>query len=85
MGVARKTNFSDPQIKIRILKALGEVKPFGISKHFYMVKILRNMKRPNVITAEIIWNFLNDHFPEEKYGKKEDSGRKASFGEIFES
>lgn len=82
MVINKKINYSDPAIKIRIIKALADVKPFGMYKHFDMIRVLRMMKRPNVITNESIWKFLNENFDEEKYTKAEDDER-ISFDDIF--
>ncbi|KAM0675090.1 hypothetical protein GVAV_001430 [Gurleya vavrai] len=62
--------------------ALADVKPFGLYKHFDMIRILRMMKRPNVITSEHIWNFLNEHYEESKY-YKENEDDKTAFDDIF--
>ncbi|KAK1350304.1 hypothetical protein CWI37_1980p0010 [Hamiltosporidium tvaerminnensis] len=87
MTLTKRTNYSDAHIKIRIIKALGAIKPVGIHKHFYLVKILRNMKKPNIITADNIWTFLNTTFPVEKFDE-EDFDRifdnKMSFDKNFE-
>lgn len=73
MKFSKKVSVTDPAIKIRILKALDENKPFGLFKNFYMVRILRNLKRPNVITSIDIWNFLGEHFDVDAYDKDADS------------
>ncbi|ELA47573.1 hypothetical protein VCUG_00896 [Vavraia culicis subsp. floridensis] len=69
--VQKRANASEPHIKIRILKALGHVTPIGIHKHLLMLKILRNMKKPNIITPENIWDFINDSFHAYKYDKED--------------
>lgn len=53
---------SELAMNIRILKALGDVRPFGPCRHFYISMILRKLKRPNVITSEMLWRFLNLYF-----------------------
>ncbi|EPR77906.1 hypothetical protein SLOPH_2629 [Spraguea lophii 42_110] len=63
----KKANGNDPSIKIRILKALGNMLPYGISKYFTMGAILRNLKRPNIITNEDIWFYVNDTFKIKEY------------------
>lgn len=72
MRFTKKINIGDPAIQIRILKALDENKPFGLFKHFYMVRILRNLKRPNVITSVDIWNFLEENFDVSRYNEEAD-------------
>lgn len=67
----KKINVTEPQIKIRILKALSHLTPVGVNKHVYMIKVLRNMKKPNIITPENIWNFINDSFHAYKYDKED--------------
>ncbi|KAI5183901.1 hypothetical protein PAEPH01_2964, partial [Pancytospora epiphaga] len=47
----KKINLGDVTIQIRILRALADIKPFGTFRHFYMIKVLRNLKQPNLITA----------------------------------
>lgn len=82
MVVNKKLNYCDPAIKIRIIKALTDVKPFGIYKHFDMIRILRMMKRPNVITNESIWRYLNETY-DEKTNVKDDDDERISFDDIF--
>lgn len=72
MKFSKKTNVGDPTIQIRILKALDDNKPFGLFRNFHMVKILRNLKRPNVITSVDIWNFLGENFDVERYNEEAD-------------
>ncbi|KCZ77290.1 hypothetical protein H311_01703 [Anncaliia algerae PRA109] len=67
MKYTKKTNITDPSIQIRILKAMDDNRPFGIFKHFKMVRILKNLKRPNVITSVDIWTYLNEKYQMEKY------------------
>ncbi|RVD93324.1 hypothetical protein TUBRATIS_001430 [Tubulinosema ratisbonensis] len=67
MKYTKKTNIGDPSIQIRILKALDDNRPFGIFKHFTMVRILKNLKRPNVITSIDIWTYLTEKYDMEKY------------------
>lgn len=62
MSLVKKVNTTDANIKIRILKALGTYKPYGIFKHFVMVKVLRNLKQPNAISADDIWKFLDERY-----------------------
>lgn len=68
--VEKKLNLSDPAIQIRILKALEDVKPFGIFKHFYMIRIIRNLKQPNIIEAKHIWQYLDLEYGTKKYDEK---------------
>lgn len=72
MRFLKKTNVSDPTIQIRILKALDDNRPFGLFRNFYMVKILKNLKRPNVITSVDIWSFLGENFDAERYSEETD-------------
>lgn len=81
MALIKKINSADPAIKIRIIKALGEVKPFGMLKHFKMIRILRNMKKPNVLNNQHIWTFMNENFKEEEYYQEKDE--KISFDEFL--
>lgn len=65
----KKANLSDPQIKIRILKALGNLRPVGTHKSLILLTIIkRHMKKPNIITVETIQDFMVKEFnvPEEK-------------------
>lgn len=80
----KKLNLNDPGIQIRIFKALADIKPFGAFKHFYMVRILRNLKQPNIITAKHIWEFLNIEYDIEKYDKMADLTYKNDFS-IFDT
>lgn len=63
----KKLNLADPTIQIRILKALEDVKPFGVFKHFHMVKIIRNLKQPNIIESKHIWQYLESEYDMKKY------------------
>ncbi|KAF9761745.1 Chromatin modification-related protein EAF7 [Nosema granulosis] len=62
MSHVKKVNITDVNIKIRILKALATYKPFGMFKHFVMLKVLRNLKQPNAISAGDIWKFLDERY-----------------------
>lgn len=73
MKFSKKINLNDHNIQIRILKALETNKPFGIFKNFYMVRVLRNLKRPNVITSHYIWTYLNLTFDMNRYDKEADA------------
>lgn len=79
--INRKINYNEPYIKIRIIKALADEKPFGKYKHFIMIKMLRDMKRPNVITHMHMWKYLEETFPEAKYFKEEQDDK--NFEDIF--
>jgi Chromatin modification-related protein EAF7 len=57
---------SELAMNIRIIKALGSIRPIGVCRHFAMGLVLRKMKRPNVITSEMFWRFLQTHFEVEK-------------------
>lgn len=63
----KKPNLSDPTIQIRILKALEDIKPFGVFKNFYMIKIIRNLKQPNIIESKHIWQYLENEYNTKKY------------------
>ena len=69
------------------MKALEDICPFGLFKHFYMIRALRNLKQPNVITSQHIWGFLETGFDLKKYDKEADrkinEGEKC-FDEIFQ-
>ena len=71
--VEKKLNLADPAIQIRILKALEDVKPFGIFKHFYMIRIIRNLKQPNIIESKHIWQYLEIEYGTKKYDEKTNS------------
>lgn len=58
----KKPNLNDPNIKMRILKALSSLRPVGIHKDLILLAILRNMKRPNIITVDVIQEFCNTEF-----------------------
>jgi len=47
---------------IRIIKALGDSRPVGPSRHFTLSLILKKLKKPNVITGEMFWKFLSLYF-----------------------
>lgn len=81
MALQRKINYSDPNIKIRIIKALADEKPYGFLRNFSMIKIIRGMKKPNVISNQNIWTFINEYYPEEKYVVEEI--KRIPFDEIF--
>jgi len=66
----KKINLEDPVIQIRILKALEDVKPFGVFRCFSMIKIIRNLKQPNIISAKHIWTFLKNEFDSDAYTQK---------------
>ena len=68
--VEKKLNLQDPAIQIRILKALEDVKPFGLFKNFHMIKIIRNLKQPNIIEAKHIWQYLETEYGSKKYDEK---------------
>lgn len=83
----KKINLNDVTIQIRILKALADVKPFGVFKNFYMVRILRNLKQPNVITAKHIWEFLGSEYDIKSHDEKSDPAFKNEtcfFDQIFD-
>lgn len=58
----KKFTHTDVNITIRILKALGRHKPFGIFRHFIMILILKKLKQPNVISCDYIWDFLHGKY-----------------------
>jgi hypothetical protein len=68
--VEKKLNLQDPAIQIRILKALEDIKPFGLFKNFHMIKIIRNLKQPNIIEAKHIWQYLDTEYGPKKYDEK---------------
>lgn len=72
MSRKQKEIFNETLIKIRILKALGDIKPYGALKHFYMVKVLRNLKRPNVISTGDIWKFLRSKYDLDRFDREAD-------------
>lgn len=83
----KKLNLGDTAIQIRILKALEDVKPFGVFKHFHMIKIIRNLKQPNIIESKHIWSYLDTEFGTKKYDEKVNSlfrDRSTTFDKIFE-
>lgn len=63
-NLSKKISNTDINFTIRILKALAQNKPFGIFKHFIMIQVLRNLKQPNVISVDDIWNFLYERYDE---------------------
>lgn len=68
MAPIKKANLSDPQIKMRILKALSTLRPIGTHKELVLLTILKKfMKKPNIITVETIKEFIAKEFtvPEE--------------------
>ena len=66
----KKINLSDSSIQIRILKALGDIKPFGPFRHFFIVQMMRGLKKPNVIGSKHIWEFLEQEFEMHRYDEK---------------
>lgn len=87
MSKRRKEIFNETLIKIRILKALGETKPYGALKHFYMIKISRSLKRPNIISTEDIWKFLESQYNMQSLDEEADrdlSGIRFEPGDVFE-
>ncbi|EQB61385.1 hypothetical protein NAPIS_ORF01038 [Vairimorpha apis BRL 01] len=56
-------------ITIRVLKALGRHKPFGMFRHFVMILILKKLKQPNVINCDYIWDFLYAKYDRVKIDK----------------
>lgn len=70
MSKKRKEIFNETLIKIRILRALADIKPYGALKHFYMIKISRNLKRPNIISTEDIWKFMKSKYDLERLDKE---------------
>lgn len=83
----KKINLSDVTIQIRIFKALADIKPFGVFKHFYMAKIIRNLKQPNIITAKHIWEFLESEYDTKLYDQKADKAfqnETCTFDKIFD-
>lgn len=75
MSLVKKVNTTDINIKIRILKALATYKPFGMFKHFVMVKVLRNLKQPNAISAEDIWKFLDERYGLDNLEERASTGK----------
>lgn len=83
----KKINLGDVAIQIRILRALADIKPFGLFKHFYVLRILRNLKQPNVITAKHIWDFLNSEYDIKYYDAEADKrlvGEPTPFELVFD-
>ena len=72
MSKKRREIYNETLIKIRILKALADTKPYGILKHFHMIKISRNLKRPNVISTEDIWKFMRSKYDLERLDRESD-------------
>ncbi|ELA42449.1 uncharacterized protein VICG_00548 [Vittaforma corneae ATCC 50505] len=66
----KKLNLADSTIQIRILKALEDIKPFGVFKHFHMVKVIRNLKQPNIIESKHIWQYLESEYDMKKYDER---------------
>jgi hypothetical protein len=62
MSQKKKQIHNETLIKIRILKALADIKPYGILKHFYMIRLSRNLKRPNIISTGDVWKFLEANY-----------------------
>jgi hypothetical protein len=73
-GMEKKINLGDVTIEIRILRALVDIKPFGVFWNFYMVKILRNLKQPNLITAANIWEFIDAECAAQRFHEAADAG-----------
>lgn len=63
----KKISNTDVNITIRILKALAKHKPFGIFRKFIMIQVLKNLKQPNVISADDIWKFLYSRYDRTKF------------------
>lgn len=83
----KKLNLADPTIQIRILKALEDIKPFGVFKHFHMVKIIRNLKQPNIIESKHIWQYLEAEYEMKKYNANANSKiveESMTFDQIFQ-
>ncbi|KRH95243.1 putative CT20 protein [Pseudoloma neurophilia] len=69
MASVKKPNLGDPQIKMRIIKALNTLRPVGTHKELILLAVLKKyMKKPNIITVETIKDFIAKEFtvPEEK-------------------
>ena len=85
--IEKKINLTDVTIQIRILKALEDLKPFGVFKNFYMVKIIRNLKQPNIIEAKHIWQYLDTQYNMKKYDENSNlvfKDKTCSFSKIFD-
>lgn len=83
----KRLNLSDATIQIRILKALEDVRPFGVFKHFYMAKIVGNLKQPNIIEARHIWEYLDGEYNVKKYDERANTAFKnvsKTFDQIFD-
>lgn len=65
----KKFSLTDVNITIRVLKALGRHKPFGMFRHFVMILILKKLKQPNVINCDYIWDFLYAKYDRVKIDK----------------
>lgn len=57
---------SEIAMNIRILKALGDLLPQGPARHFIVANTLKKMKKPNAITAEMLWRFLSVYYSVEE-------------------
>lgn len=82
----KKLNLADPAIQIRILKALEDIKPFGVFKHFHMVKVIRNLKQPNIIESRHIWQYLEAEYDMKKYDERANFvliNETTTFGQTF--
>ncbi len=82
----KKVNLNDSAIQIRILKALEDVKPFGPYKHFYLVRVLNNLKSPNILTGDIFWKYLKDELnlvEEDNLENKKFESESMTFDEII--
>lgn len=83
----KKINLGDVTIQIRILKALADVKPFGVFRHFHMIRIIRNLKQPNIISAGNIWEFMNSEYDVKRYDEQADKifeEKQCTFDLIFD-
>lgn len=83
----KKLNLADPTIQIRILKALEDVKPLGVFKHFHMVKIIRNLKQPNIIESKHIWQYLESEYDLKRYDAEANAAlasESKTFDQIFQ-
>jgi hypothetical protein len=72
MSQRKKQIHNETLIKIRILKALADIKPYGILKHFYMIRLSRNLKRPNIISTSDVWKFLEVNYDLERFDRMAD-------------
>lgn len=58
---------SELAMNIRIVKALADTRPVGVARHFITSAILKRLKKPNVMTGAMFWQFLATYYriPEE--------------------